>query len=454
MLTRVCTNLLLFTFLFAPASYATDGPDKPVTFDPSARLFPGYYIDNNGDSIPCRIDYNDWDINPAIITVEVNNIRKTLGVADIRGFSVTGYADYKTATVSYHPGPIGGENLPEKFPEKTVTKSVFLLVLVRGPYSLYLLKLSERPYYFIEANDAPIQELIYRVKQYQMEILTDEQYRSQLTTYLEQEHLLDRDPYVISNLSYTRQKLIRLVDRLNESRTGRVKASPLNAVKPRTAAIELDVYVAGVLNSFPETFPTNFSAAKFPSALGPSGGLGLKISIPGHFEAFAVGINAGYTAFKSSSRIGGTTKVDVQSNTWYTQVAYTENQSVSNSLFTTNVYLLYQVPSVSRIRLYMKAGFNVDFVLNSAGNVYSTWSGDFTDYHSTNPPQDNGIQGGKDMLIALAEKAVCINIAAGIRADRHAIELVYNTPMELAASGQPPFKLSQFGLYYYFAILK
>src|SRR5579863_10555660 len=98
----------------------------------SANLIPGYYIDNKGDSVHCRIEYNDWYANPTTINVEVNNIHKTLGVADIKGFGVTGYGDYQTATVSYHPGPIVGNNLPENFSDKMVTKTVFLAVLVKG----------------------------------------------------------------------------------------------------------------------------------------------------------------------------------------------------------------------------------------------------------------------------------------------------------------------------------
>ena len=418
----------------------------------SANLLPGYYIDNNGDSVHCRIEYNDWYANPATINVEVNNVRKTLGVADIKGFGVSGYGDYQTATVSYHSGPISGAYLPEKFSDRTVTSAVFLLVLVRGPYSLYELRLADRPYYFIEEGSDSVHELVYRVKLAEMEIQTDEQYKGLLAGYLAKEHL-DQDPYILSNLTYSRQKLINLVNKLNEARTG-VKASPPVKTMGRKVAIELNVYFGGVLNSFPEVFATEFSSAKFPSSLSPAGGLGLHITAPGHFGALSFGINLGYSAFKSSTTISGTTKINVQSNTWYTQVKYTENPYVSNSQLITSLYIMYQLPSQSRIRPYAKLGVNLDFLLNSNGNVYSNWNGDFTDYHSTNPPQDNGSWGGKYAAVISTTQAVCANIAVGIRADRHALELAYYTPMEVAASGQPPFTVSQFGLFYYYSILK
>src|SRR5579863_962842 len=183
----------------------------------SANLLPGYYIDNNGDSVHCRIEYNDWYANPTAISVEVNNVRKTLSVTDIKGFGVTGYGDYLTVTVNYHSGPISGDNLPENFSDRTITHAVFLLVLARGPYSLYELRLAARPYYFIGVGGDPVQELIYRVRQAEMEIQTDEQYKSLLANYLAKEHL-DQDPYVLSGLTYSRQKLINLVNKLNEAR--------------------------------------------------------------------------------------------------------------------------------------------------------------------------------------------------------------------------------------------
>jgi hypothetical protein len=444
MLTKLCPCLLLLIFGFANNASAAG---------PSGQFLPGYYIGNTGDSVHCRIEYNDWYENPIAITVEVNNVHKTMGVADIKGFGVTGYGDFQTANVTYHPGPITGNNLPERFSDRTVTAAVFLSVLVRGPYSLYELRLADRPYYFIEAGNDSIQELVYRVKQADMEIQTDEQYKGLLAGYLAKEHLLDQDPYVLSKLTYSKQKFINLVGKLNEARTG-VKASPPVKTMARKVAFELNIYLGGVLNSFPDAFATNFSTAKFPSSLSGAGGLGLRITAPGHFGAFSFGINLGYSAFKSSTTISGTTKVGVLSNSWYTLVKYTENPYVSNSQFIANLYFMYQLPGQSTFRPYAKLGFNMEFLLNSTGNVYSNWNGDFTGYHSTNPPQDYGPRGGTYVAEIFASQQVCANIAIGVRANRHALELAYYTPMELADNGQPAFSVSQFGLFYYYSILK
>src|SRR5580698_3342704 len=176
MFTRLTSIYLCFFVVFAQKAYS------------NVPLFPGYYIDYKGDSVLCKIEYNDWFKNPSTIVVEVNNTRKTLGPADIKGFGVTGYGDYRSATVSYHLGPISGD-LPGEYSDKTETNSCFLLVLVNGPYCLYELTLQERYYFFINEKDGPVTELVYRVRQSEMMISEDEQYKNLLADYLAREHL-------------------------------------------------------------------------------------------------------------------------------------------------------------------------------------------------------------------------------------------------------------------------
>jgi hypothetical protein len=441
MSTKLCLCLILLFVAFAQSAYS------------KAPVFPGYYIDKNGDSVACNIEYKDWNKTPGSIVVVVNNTRKTLGVADIRGFGVTGYVDYQTATVSYHLNPIAGQDLPDEYSDSVVTRDCFLLVLVRGPYSLYELTLAERRYFFIGEKDGPVRELIYRVKQTRMEIFKDEQYKSALMELMTREHILDQNPYVIADLNYSKPKLIVLANKLNEARTG-IKAVEPVAPRRNAKVMQLAVFAGGLLNTFPTTFSTNFATAKLPSAFSPTAGLDLRIIIPGHFDAISLGLSMGYTTFTSSTNISGTTKVNEQSASWYTLVNYTETPSVSNSLLMTNLYFMYSLPGSGKVRVYAKLGLDLDLLLKSGGNVYSSWSGNFTDYHSTNPPQANGSRGGTYKSVTLAKNAVGANIDLGVKANRHRIELAYYTPMELADVNQNSFTLGMFGLYYYYTILK
>lgn len=135
--------------------------------------------------------------------LEVSDSRKTLGPADIKGFGITGYGDYRSATVSYHLGPITGD-LPGEYSDKTETNSCFLLVLVNGPYCLYELTLQERYYFFINEKDGPVTELVYRVRQSEMMISEDEQYKNLLADYMarEMQHLSIRQYDIVCSKQY------------------------------------------------------------------------------------------------------------------------------------------------------------------------------------------------------------------------------------------------------------
>lgn len=417
------------------------------------HLFPGYYIDDKGDSVLCKIQYNDWDKNPGTIVAEVNNTQKKLGPADIKGFGVTGYADYRSATVSYHLGPLHGDDLPEEFSDKIETKDCFLLVLVNGPYSLYELILAQRSYFFISEQSGLPKELIYRVRQFESVISEDQQYKNLLGQYMINEHLWDQESYSITRLTYSQSKLIPAVNRLNEAHTGK-KAAPLKKTKTAVGVFQLDIFGGGVLNSFPTEFSTYFASAKFPSTFSPAGGLAFRIVFPGHFNAFSLGLGVGYSTLKSSTTISGTTQTGVQSSTWYTQANYRENLSVSNSLLMTNFYFMYLIPGSGKVRYYGKLGLNAEFLLKSSGNVYSNWSANYTDYHSTNPPYSAGSGSGTYEALAFGSGALSADIAVGGQAGRHRVEIAYNSPMNLGDVSQPTFKMSSFGLYYFFTILK
>lgn len=415
-------------------------------------LFPGYYIDNKGDSVLCKIEYNDWFRNPKTIVVEVNNTRKTLGPADIKGFGVTGYGDYRSAAVNYHLGPISGD-LPGEFSDKTETDTCFLLVLVNGPYSLYELTLKERYYFFINEKDAPVKELVYRVRQSEMVISEDAQYRNLLAEYMAQEQLLKNDPYSVTRLSYTKSKLIAIVSRLNEAHSG-VKTAPADKLKSGEHLLQLDLFGGVVHNAFPTEFAGYYAPAKFPSTFSAEAGVGLRLLIPGHFNAFSIGLAVGYTTFQCSISQSGNTRANVQSSTWYDSVNYTQNLSVSNALLTTNLYFMYLVPGSGKVRYYGKLGVNTVFLLKPNGYAYSNWSGVYTAFYSTTTPYPDGSHSGTYESIAFGINAISGEIAIGAQAARHRVEFVYYSPAELGAPNQPSFQISRLGLYYFFTVLK
>ena len=126
----------------------------------NSGLFPGYYINEKGDTIHCKIEFNDWNLNPKTIRVEVNGKKMEFTPNDIRGFGVDGYDNYLSARVQFHTAPISGKDVPSQFSDSVSTKTFFLKILDRGFYSLYDLVSTERVYLFFQLKDSSISELV------------------------------------------------------------------------------------------------------------------------------------------------------------------------------------------------------------------------------------------------------------------------------------------------------
>lgn len=67
-----------------------------------SKEFPGYYTTTDGDSIRCFFKFNDWEITPDSVQVTTSNAIASLTPADISGFGIDGYGDYKSAQIKYH----------------------------------------------------------------------------------------------------------------------------------------------------------------------------------------------------------------------------------------------------------------------------------------------------------------------------------------------------------------
>jgi len=419
----------------------------------NGNLLPGYFIEKGGDSVRCQIDYADWGRNPEAVNVIVDNVQKTLKPTDIRGFGVTGYCDYISAGISYHLGPVSGNNIPQQYLNRTETKTAFLKLLVAGPYSLYEFISPERVYYFISENGGQPLELVYQIKQADMLISEDAEYRSELAQYLTKENLWEQESADLGRLGYSKSGFMKMVIRLNEAHTGK-KAQPEKRRQYRTAAMQVDVYAGAVIHDFPSTFAAGFTTAKLPSTVSPLAGLTCRIILPGHFGAYSFGFGVGYTTLHSSTTRSGTAKVGQLSNTWYEIADYSERIAFSNSLFLTNAYFIYTFPSKGKWKPYGKIGLNADFVRSSTGSVYTTWTASYTAYHSTNPPYADGTNGRTDETIHTGNTAISAGLAVGAQYGRHRLELEYDTPTELAANGQSSFKVGGIGVHYIFTVIR
>ena len=417
------------------------------------RPFPGYYISKNGDSVHCNIEYNDWYRNPKTIVVEVNNVKSTFGVADINGFGVTGYGDYKSATVSYHTNPVTGPNIPQEFSDQVETDDCFLKIVTLGVYSLYELVLPEKHYYFIQEKDGAISELIYRVKidPTSLTAIPDLRYKNVFSELFAKENIGRDYEYLITSAQYNKASMERLVDKLNETKTGIKVVRSTNKNKERR--LQLEVFAGGLFNSFPDPINGHYTTGnKMPSSFSPSGGISMRYIIPGSFDAFSLGVSVGFDTYKSTISKTGYGKDSTNPNA-YSKTTYAESLSFSNKFLMTNFNVMYRFTRNSQINFYVKAGVGFDVSIAGNTNVHINYSDSMI--YALNgilqPTAYGSYQQNPDYFV---DVTASLNLSLGLMAGRNKLELAYYIPKQLAGAGESSFRVAQYGLYYYYTILK
>lgn len=429
------------------------------------NLFPGYFIKLNGDSVVCRIAYNDWRINPKTILVEVDNEKHTFNASDIKGFGAYGHNPYKSALVTYHINPISGVDLPEEFLDSVETKSYFLKTIVSGYYSLYELTLSDRSYYFLSYGDSSISELIYRAKRKENQIIEDQDYKNVLFDLYHKENISGDFSRLINNAFYSYSDLKPIVAKLNKNHIGiNINQNLETATKKNKP--ELSVFAGGLQHNFPTTIHGDFATGvKFPSSISFSGGISLSYQFANQLKSFAVGISMGYSGYKLNFSKTGTNTFYESAN-YNSTTHYTEEISSSNSFISAGIYLLYYFNPLSKAKVYCKASGVGNISINQNRNIVTkySYSTESTANGIPNPPQSGQ---GENALVVTKKFFIQFNPGIGMAFGRHKLEFDYYLPAQLATGetkgaqffpGSPvyeeDFKMSMLGLYYSFTIFK
>jgi hypothetical protein len=449
MLNSLPHPFFVFLFIFISHSCYARKKEMPGGYKESPgnyKEFPGYYIAKNGDSVLCKIDYGQWYINPKSIQVEVNNEKQILEPADIKGFGIPGFADYKAATVSFHTNPLKGSNLPENFSDSLETKTVFLKILVAGPYSLYELVLPQRFYYFIDDNNTAITELVDRARLKNLSIDEDPQYKNVFFGLFVKEGLLDRYQQRINYATYNGSDIKALVEILDEGHTG------VKTVKINSKNFELDIFAGGTMHTFPSHFDGLYSKDnKFSSTFQPTGGLNLIYSFPS--SPFKAGLSVAFETYSATMTRTGTL-LDSPDANYYDRTNYIEKLSVTNSAILTDLYVMYFFNPFAKVKYFVKGGLALTLSISNDYNVRSSYS--VTDTGITNGVNPfAGSKQGVSELIKLIGNAPHFNIGFGVATGNSKLELLYYTSSELNSENSPAsFRIGMLSLYYYYSIFK
>jgi hypothetical protein len=386
----------------------------------NAKPFPGYYVRLNGDTVHCNIEFNDKNITPNSIRVDVNKQVQEFGPGDIRAYGIEGYGDYIAAKVSYHLNPTAVKDLQNHFSDSVITQTRFLKILDRGHYSLYDLMFSQRSYYFISVRDSAITELVYRIKITGDTLVEDAAYKQQLFTLFLNEGLADKHINRINTCHYNSSELESLIQILNENHSG------TQYQKKPSGTIQVQAFAGMIMNSFPGQVFLGYTKqpASFSNANSIGGGVNFLYSIPGHFKAFNIGLSLGYNGYNNQF-VSSTTK---------------DTLTAKNSLLMANLYFQYVVNPLSEVKFYLKAGASYNFSMSGDVNVYQTIDGS-----PISTPVKQNFPG--------------IILSAGVIAGRSSLEFTYSPPVQIADPGNDfdspvgkNFKFGYMALYYYFTI--
>jgi hypothetical protein len=407
-------------------------------------LFPGYYLDQNGDTVHCQLKFNDSKITPESIMVNVDARTITLRPAEIKGFGVYGHGDFLSAKVTYHPGSETALSIPEEYSDKTTTKDCFLQIVSRGFYSLYELTLSNRSYYFISEEKGEPQELLYRVRQRNMTVEEDTKYRNTLFDLFSKEYISYENITRINNTAYKRKDLQHLVNILNKKHPGEEYKVARNDI------VQFEVFAGAIVNRFPATFYSHFSTSnKMSSSTSPSAGINLLYTLPSHFHAFAVGVSAGYNSYKTIGSASGSFS-DSQSVNYHSKTEYDETFELSSKLIMLNLYGVYIINPLSKTNIFLKAGASCNISIQSQKDLVNKYSSSKTEVR-------NGIERGPFVFdgqdqIPIRAMYFSLNADMGISNGPHKIELAYHPAVKLNPGYA--FKISMVGLHYYYAFFK
>jgi hypothetical protein len=433
--------LFVCLFLLSPLVYSNFKP------------FPGYFIDLKGDSILCNIEYNDWNRNPKTIQLQVNGNLKEFSPAEIKGFGVFGYADYLSSSVSYHTNPVSSNDLQENFSDSTETKSCFLKVLNPGYYSLYSLVLPSGNYLFMSTPGKPITELVYRVRAVRDSTIEDVSYKKEILTMFMNEGLSEKYFNRINNATYSASDIGSLFRILNENHGGVQNHFKSNG------EFQFGVFVGCMINTFPTTFDGKYATSnQFTPGYSASGGLNFLYSIPVHFKAFKIGASIGYNAYNRSITQSGSITHNVSAAYYYT-TTYDETLTVQNSMLLTNIYFMYLINPLDKIKAYVKTGLNYNFSISGNIDVISTYKSTTSGIMNGNVPFQGGEQGSISM-ITLEKNYLAVLFSAGIETGRSRLEFSYWPPVNIAkpsgdilgGTTKPNFKIGSMALYYYFSL--
>jgi len=308
------------------------------------KLRPGYYINQQGDTVKCNIELRDWSKNPSVVEAVGSNGSLELRPEETRGFGVYGLADYTSAQVTYHSAMITGTNFGEKFSDKMDTAWCFLKLLSNGNVALYELKTNQRIVFFISGHGGTLSELVYRVAMKDNQLVEDRQYQQTLLALFIKEGMGTKYEEHIARTDYKENEMVSLMKLLNGSSN--------KVLYKKSGTLEPIVFAGGIAYIFPTHFAAVFSSENhFPTSVSPMIGLGMVYNLSPYSGKVKIGLSAAYSSYKVSDDRSGVNGW-FSSQNFYDTTTYNEHTFGSNSFVSLNLFATYVLNPQSKSEVF------------------------------------------------------------------------------------------------------
>lgn len=415
-----------------------------ATLQSFSKNFPGYYLNKDGDTVQCEFRFKDWNITPESVDIVTGGKGLKVQPADVKGFGVYGFGDYISSEVKYHEGNYSALNAPDLY-ANPITKFSFLKRIVPGKYTLYELTQSMHSYFFVSKDGGDVKELVYRVKKIDQKIQEDNVYKRTLLEIFADEQLDIKYNATIVTLPYNARSIAPLFRKLNGELSG------ITHTPTKRDATQWDLFIGAVDNRLPSSIAGRYSEAdnKFDGSTSVSGGVSLVYFTPGHFRNFAVGASVAFNQFSDEfNNIDSIVEFRSQFNNKTKR--YTEHFELTNKALMVDLFAMYFVNPLDKVKFYLKAGFNTNVSLDKENDIYVRYTSQTTGVRNGNIPINESEEG----VTAIDTRKLYYNIHGGIGFNKgnHKLEANYYTPGVL--NTPLLFKVKMLSVYYYYTFLK
>ncbi|MCW3788237.1 hypothetical protein [Plebeiibacterium sediminum] len=175
----------------------------------------GYFINKEGQKTECFIKNSDWRNNPSSF-----DFQTTLGaqtqkkvIEDVKEFCIYNQAKFVSGKVQIDRSSSSVDQLSSDRNPVFEEETLFLKVLVEGKASLYSYQYGNLKRFFIQIQDSPIEQLIYKCFEFQDRIQENNSYKNQIITQLKCTSIGFKE---IENLRYDKNQLEQIFVKYND----------------------------------------------------------------------------------------------------------------------------------------------------------------------------------------------------------------------------------------------